>query len=249
MKLGWLTDIHLCFINTEKAIEIMRNFISEHSLDGLIISGDIECVEDLILLNVPIFFVLGNHDFYGSDIESRREKMNVPTYLTKSNPIFIKERTVLTGEDGWYDMRAGNWKHTTVRLNDFFQIKDFDPWQWDDIILRCRILVVEAVNRLKLKIDSILEKADEIYIVTHVPPFIDASWHSGKISSNDYLPFFTSISMGEYLLNLARDHEEKKFVVLCGHTHGSGVYNAAKNLIVYTGKANYGEIFLSGVIE
>ena len=122
MKLGWLTDIHLCFINTEKAIEIMRNFISEHSLDGLIISGDIECVEDLILLNVPIFFVLGNHDFYGSDIESRREKMNVPTYLTKSNPIFIKERTFLTGEDGWYDMRAGNWKHTTVRLNDFFQI-------------------------------------------------------------------------------------------------------------------------------
>ena len=70
MRLAWLTDIHLNFVGTAARRALMEKV--ERVCDAVVISGDIAESHDVEgyltemeeIVQKPIYFVLGNHDFY-----------------------------------------------------------------------------------------------------------------------------------------------------------------------------------------
>ena len=74
-----LTDLHLDMVEPERFRQFVAHLQSEPS-DAVVITGDISRSNVLLehlailedLLRVPIYFVLGNHDFYGSSIAETR---------------------------------------------------------------------------------------------------------------------------------------------------------------------------------
>ena len=79
----------------------------------------------------PIYFVLGNHDYYQSSVESVRQKV---TQLSQENPsvnwlpetslVQLNKDTLLLGEDCWADGRYGNYADSRVMLNDSRMIQE-----------------------------------------------------------------------------------------------------------------------------
>jgi len=71
MKLIWLTDIHLNFLWPELRMDFYRKTI-DTSGDKTLISGDIAEATSISTIlkkmaeaiKKPIYFVLGNHDYY-----------------------------------------------------------------------------------------------------------------------------------------------------------------------------------------
>src|SRR5690349_10057159 len=141
MKYAWLTDIHLNFLSKSQRSEFYKTI---KDVNGILISGDIAEAKTLEFMiremyyetRLPIGFILGNHDYYGSNVETVRKTArdlihdfeyldNNVLYLTQSEvwwqPV---EGTYICGVDGWADTRAGNWKDSDVRLNDSIHIKD-----------------------------------------------------------------------------------------------------------------------------
>ena len=85
-----------------------------------------------------------------------------------------------------------------------------------------------------------LAQYQQVFIVTHVPPFRSATWHVGQISDDDFLPHFCCKAVGEILVNIMRDYPQQQLTVLCGHTHSDGHAQILDNLEVLTGGAEYG---------
>ncbi len=71
MKLAWITDIHLNFINLTARQKFYQEIIGSEC-DGVLLSGDIAeapSIKDILqelsdFIEKPVYFVLGNHDYY-----------------------------------------------------------------------------------------------------------------------------------------------------------------------------------------
>jgi len=48
------------------------------------------------------------------------------------------------------------------------------------------------------------------------PPFREACWHEGTVSSDDFLPHFTCQAAGDALLEIMRRYQKRELTVLCG---------------------------------
>lgn len=101
-------------------------------------------------------------------------------------------------------------------------------------------------NLLKLFLEY---RTDHLFFTTHVPPFVEAAWHEGRLSDAEWVPHFSAPLTGVVLREFAEQHPETNLTVLCGHTHGAGVFQPCPNLIVYTGGATYGSPELQAVFE
>ena len=86
MKLAWLTDIHLNFVEDEVREKFYQEIIKTKP-EGLLISGDIAeapSISEILIemsqkINKPIYFVLGNHDYYYGEV------LNVRKAITHGN--------------------------------------------------------------------------------------------------------------------------------------------------------------------
>ncbi len=73
-RIAWMTDLHLDFVEDTHQIERFCENIVTLNPDAVLIGGDIAIavtLEESLLtlakyLRRPIYFVLGNHDFYKS---------------------------------------------------------------------------------------------------------------------------------------------------------------------------------------
>ena len=82
MKIAWATDIHLNAAEPD-VVDGFCDGVASSGADCLLLGGDIaeamDVEEQLAMLatrlRMPIYFVLGNHDYYGSTIEAVRERM------------------------------------------------------------------------------------------------------------------------------------------------------------------------------
>ena len=91
MKLIWLTDIHLNFLELDER-EAFYAQIVEAKADGVLLTGDIAEAPSIAYIlqemadaiQKPIYFVLGNHDYYRGSIASVQAKMGA---LTKKEPL------------------------------------------------------------------------------------------------------------------------------------------------------------------
>lgn len=89
----------------------------------------------------------------------------------------------------------------------------------------------------------------KIIIVTHVLPFKEACLYEGKISGDDFLPFFSSKTTGNVLLQAAKNHPDINFFIFCSHTHNKAFYQLYDNLIVKVGQAEYNNPEIQEIIK
>jgi hypothetical protein len=88
-----------------------------------------------------------------------------------------------------------------------------------------------------------------VIVLTHVPPYAEATWHEGRQSNGQWLPHFSCKATGDVLLAAADAYPKGELLVLCGHTHGAGEVQMRPNLRVITGGAVYGHPAVQQFIE
>ncbi len=268
MKLAWATDIHLNFLDDHERRQFLESLRGQ--ADALVVTGDIAESNSVgaalrqmgDMLEMPIYFVLGNHDFYrGSIAQTRAEVARLATeserltYLTAGGVVELSPRTALVGHDGWADARLGDFWGSKVFLNDFVAIRELRLWKdeftLDKPSLRRMLegLGDEAAAYLKSVLLPAAERYSQVIVATHVPPFREAAWHEGRSSGDDYLPFFACKAVGDVLLEVARSFPDCRILVLCGHTHGGGEVQVQENLRVLTGPAEYGKPKVERVLK
>jgi hypothetical protein len=255
VRATWLTDIHLEFLRPGELTEFYA-LVRRERPEVILLTGDVFAGVDParwarrfgeIALT---YFVLGNHDFYGATINGvRRQAAGTAGYLPAKGPVRLTEQTTLIGVDGWGDARAGDVR-STVRLNDWRMIDDLRGLGGLPAAERARRLRDLGRAEADLLRDHLAQvsrsapgeapgeapgRPRQILILTHVPPFVGACWHDGRVSSPDWLPWFTCVSTGEVIEAWADDHPDVQITVLCGHTHGQGEHRPRPNVLVRTG--------------
>lgn len=263
MRLAWATDLHLDWLDGATR----RDFYEElrfTEADALLLGGDYGDArttpaylgEMAHVLARPIYFVLGNHDFYYGSIAATREMVARQAassrwlrYLTVSGPVELTEGCALTGHDGWADARLGDFFGSPVTLNDYLLIDELTGLGKRRLCDRLNALGDEAAARLEECAREALATRRRVLVLTHVPPFREACWHEGKTSNDLYLPHFASLAAGERLAAVMSIHPEASMTVLCGHTHSSGFAQPLPNIEVHTAGAEYGRPTVARVFD
>ena len=263
MRAAWLTDIHLNFLESREIDRFLES-VRQADADVALLGGDIGEADSLLrflerierALAKPVYFVLGNHDYYGGSIESVRSEIRsfvqgtrYLVWLNTESVISLIPRTALIGHDSWPDGRIGDYAGSSVELNDFYLIEELIGRSKADRLERMQALGDEAAAHFRRVLPVALRDHDEIIALTHVPPFREAAWHEGEISADDWLPFFSCGAVGEVLVAAMRDNPSARLTVLCGHTHGHGACEILPNLSVLTGGATYGSPEIQAILE
>lgn len=267
MRATWVTDIHLNFLQPA-ALNSFYEAVKAQKPDLVLVTGDIGEADSVVRYvdeiamstGAKVYFVLGNHDYYRSSIRTVREQVaretKCATWLPAVDPVRLDDRVVMVGVDGWGDGRCGN-LDSPVLLSDWGLIDEFrtgrarfDPVARIDVLRR---IGADEARVLQEKLVRVPE-TERLLVLTHVPPLPGACWYDGAQSGPDWLPWFTCVSTGEVLLKYAHEHPATRITVLCGHTHGRGVFEAAPNLEIRTGgwapgEEDYGNPIVQGTIE
>ena len=124
---AWLTDPHFNFIKPREVTDFLER-VAATEADAVLIGGDIGEAQSLVgylrqiaaTLPVPVYFVLGNHDFYYGSIREVRQQVvelcsQVPNlhWLGDGQIAELGPRTGLVGHDGWADARFGDYERST----------------------------------------------------------------------------------------------------------------------------------------
>lgn len=261
MQIAWATDIHLDFLNREDRFSFYDS-ISDHRPNALLVGGDIATASTLIpflqemeiRLSLPIYFVLGNHDFYGSSISRIREAVKRLSrdsdrlfWLPGSGIVELSRSTCLIGHGSWADGRNGDYDRSPVMLNDYTHIGDFRNLGKEARLHKLHELGDRAARYIAGITHRAARKYRRVILLMHVPPFEESCRHEGRPGHPDWLPHFSCRAVGEVLRSIMNEHRECQLTVLCGHTHDRAVYNALPNLLVLTGGAEYGKPEIQGI--
>ena len=263
MRALWITDIHLNFLNESACAAFFERMASYRS-DGVFLTGDIAVAPSLLTvlrsmadaIQIPIYFVLGNHDFYHGSIATVRTTVRdcsrshtLLRYLPEVGVVPLTKSTALVGHDGWGDSRYGDYAQSSVRLNDHLFIQELAGLTPSKLRQRLIDLGDEAAAYLQETLPKALDQFRRVIVLTHVPPFKEACWYQGRLSNDEWLPFFACQAVGDVLRNLMEQRPEQHVDVYCGHTHHQGTASILPNLRVFTGAADYGAPHVNKVIE
>lgn len=216
--------------------------------------------------NTEIYFTLGNHDFWGGEFSKVRKKVkkfcdryeNIHYLSVQDEPLFIEingSKVAVIGHEGWNDGGA-NWEAMASKM-DYLRIKSFhfrDPDEGyfslhyanelNDSMLRKikRKCISEArlsAENLGSQLQKALRETDKVIILTHIPPFRSSCKYNGKLAVNEWLPHYSSQTVGDSIVKTIAQFYDKKVVILCGHTHEEAIDGINDNLRVHVGKADY----------
>ena len=272
MKLAWITDPHFNFISDE-AMEgfVRQNLTGNHAdffgnvsgkPDFLLIGGDIGEAHNIVkylqmLCNhgVKILFVTGNHDYYGSSFEFVRDRIiksikghDDLIWLDQKGVIEITPNCGLIGNGSWADGRYGDWEGSRVVLSDYNFITDLAYVSKRDQLTIIQKIAQKAADHIRENLKLAFKKYNNVYLLTHVPPWREAAVNRGKPSDDDWAPHFTCKVVGDTITDFMKGHKGK-LTVLCGHSHGKGDYFALPNVHVITGDAKYGSPKVNQVFD
>ena len=263
MKIVRITDGHLNFVHEEKQAWLLRH-IKQEDPELIISCGDLSDGKPNEFLSMlsdqlwqDIYYVNGNHDFYGHSVKEIRDNA-IDTekirYLTKRESIHLDEKTTIIGHDGWGDGRNGNVDSafypqiipTAVRLRDFNEINDL-KFVYN---MNTRLLFIDKLKELgdeaAAHIKTNLQNTNEhVIVVTHVPPFNEACFYrrqdDGPVLPQDenWSPFFSCKATGDVLKEFAEQNPNKKILVLAGHTHEHADVKIKDNLRIIVGRGHY----------
>lgn len=267
----WLTDVHFDFVPEGRRRRFLQS-LAERRPEAVLLGGDVgqadsfaEYLRELArVASAPIYFVLGNHDYYRGSIAAVREQARALRsederliWLPAAGVVPLSDTTALIGQGGWGDARAGDYEATTIVLNDYLLIEDLrrtfqdspqalPPPRDPQAILTDRLrekleqLGDEAAAHLRRTATAALAWAEEVVVLMHVPPFREACWYQGRTSDDNWAPHFVCAAAGQALREVMQEHPAQRMTVLCGHTHSPGRAEMLPNLTVLTGEAEYG---------
>jgi Icc protein len=263
MKLAWATDVHFDFLADGAEIPFLDR-VHHSGAEGLLLGGDISLasrlIDDLLTIGresgMPVYFVLGNHDYYRGSIENVRQSLqwlgaSRMTWLENAEPVTLDPGLGLVGEGGWGDAVLGDFATSDVVLNDYLHIwelkRHFSRETWRGsfgagtaLEKKLNELGAESAANLRPKLEKAAGDHSHVLILTHLPPFREACWHEGNISNDSWLPGFTCGALGRMIREVASERPDTLFTVLCGHTHSSGTAEILPNLAAHTLGADYG---------
>jgi len=263
MRIAWATDIHLDHA-TPQRVEHFCEEVLAASPDALLLGGDIGEAPTVAgylrfleeRLRRPVYFVLGNHDFYRGSIVAVRQRAEVLSrqsqwlrWLPAMGIVPLTPEIGLVGHDGWSDGRFGDFQRSPVVLNDYLQIEELRGLPKSQLIARLHALGDEAADYLGNVLTKALPKFPKVILLTHVPPFQDACLYQGRPGNPAWLPHFTAKAVGDTLQRIMKTQPGQRLTVLCGHTHHAAEVDALPNLTVSVGEAVYGEPRLQAVFD
>lgn len=254
-KLLWTTDLHLDAAHKVQ-LQLFFNTLTTQNPEAILIGGDISNNGEQSLLRLkkiaddfkkPVYFVLGNHDFYHGSIYAIRKKASALAkqtpdliYLTDSDLIEISPSIALIGHDGWYDGRAGDFINSYVQLNDYLLVDELKNLSQAARLSKLNELGDEAGEYLKKALSEAFKRYPKVILLTHVPPFLASCVHEGLMCDIHWGPHFVSQVTGEALVAIAAQYPDRQLLVLCGHTHAGADVKILPNLRVLTGASELG---------
>jgi hypothetical protein len=263
IRLAWATDVHLNFLPHEDLGSFCR-YVEDVGASSVVLSGDIAEGPTLRYylgalekgLSVPVYFVLGNHDFYRASIKKVRalaaeisESSTRVKWLPAVGVVELGPTVGLLGHDGWADGRLGDYERSTVMLNDYLFIDELTGLSAQARLAVLNELGDEAARYVRENLPGATKRFARVFFLTHIPPFHEACWHEGSVTAEEWLPHFACRAVGDALVEAADASPGCEITVLCGHTHSRGVARIRPNLIVRTGGAVYGAPVVEEVIE
>jgi predicted phosphohydrolase len=263
MRVAWLTDIHLDHLPPERE-RVFLAAVAASAPEAVLVGGDITDARRLVptllrlgaAFDCPVYFVLGNHDYYGGSIQSVRAevaclmlKEERLVWLNMAGVVELTPSVGLVGHDGWADGRLGAYEASDVMLNDYLLIQELSGLGPHERLRVLQALADQAAATIGKILPAALGRYSHVVLLTHVPPFREACVYQGKISNDDWLPHFSSHAMGNVIRGIMLGHPERKLTVLCGHTHGAGECRPLENVTVLTGGAEYGNPVVQRVFE
>jgi Icc protein len=262
-RLAWATDVHFEFTTVDVVAAFCERIIAL-APDGLLLTGDIAqatSVERYLraldrVLPMPIYFVLGNHDFYHGSIADVRAAVEALVtesphliWMSRTGPVSITADTALVGHDGWADARCGDYASSRVLLNDYRLIRELTGLTAHERRAALERLGDEAAAHFARVLPDALADHRHVIALTHVPPFPEASWYRGRIADPRWLPHFCAAAVGDVFVRVMDAHPDQDLLVLCGHTHTGGPVQVRPNLRVLVGSAAYGNPEIQEVLE
>lgn len=251
MKLAWISDCHFDFVLID-TVKAFAQQVSRYGADAVLFTGDISNSRTLtyhlsgFASTFPgkIYFTLGNHDLYHSNLGAVLKACNKLCSNTTSNLVFLdyagvqalSDTTCLVGNMGFYDAKAGS-KNSNFVLSDFHLNNDLRSAV--SIPKKCKDLAEGMAIQAKADLILAANQYSTVYFGTHVPPFVESSLYEGKMSEPNAQPYFVNVTFGEMLLEVACLYPDVNFKVFCGHTHHAAEYQPLQNLVVYTAYAEY----------
>lgn len=255
-----MSDIHLNYLLDKQVVDF-ANKLAQQNFDYAVISGDIATSKSLLThlsilehaIQRPIYFVCGNHDFYGSSISKTRKNISVLVnvaqylkYLPNVNYLELSPKTVVVGADGWYDASYGDWTQSCVEKYDWSEIGDFivagASFDRRKAVAVVKNLSFKDAEHIATGVKAALTSKvgyKSVFIVTHSIPFPECHFHRGENSNDGTTPWYTSKIIGSTIKSLADVNKHVNFTVLCGHSHGACVKQITNNLTVRVFGAEY----------
>jgi 3',5'-cyclic AMP phosphodiesterase CpdA len=264
-RIVWLTDLHLNFLEPAGAAAFLDR-VAEKRPDALLLGGDFgeapDCVQRLAEMDdvwrKPLYYVLGNHDYYHGSIADVRAAAAALScqrprlvHLNCAEPIALSPGVGLIGHDGWADGRVGDYERSLVMMNDYRLIRELAGVNKRDRWPLLMQLADEAADHIRRVLPMALDRFSTTLLLTHTPPFRQACWHEGANSDDEWAPHFVCQALGEAIVEvMSRPLERpRKLLVLCGHSHSPGEYWPLANVQVLTGGARYGSPAIAGIFD
>jgi len=255
-RFAWLTDIHLNFLGMS-ALQNFFSQVAELDAQAYVISGDIGetgTVSEYLkafshTVARPVYFVLGNHDFYRSSIAQVRQEVMTRLsdnpylrYLTMTEHLELTPDAAIVGHDGWADGRYGDFLASTMMLNDYVMIRELAQaleQGHESLWKAIQELADESAQLLSERLARALDRYPLVFVIIHPPPFEENTRYNGLPSPANSLPHFSSKAIGDMLLRMADRYPQRRIIVLCGHTHAASETHLRPNLQVLSGSAEY----------
>ncbi|MGH7146100.1 MAG: metallophosphoesterase family protein [Planctomycetota bacterium] len=253
LRAAWLTDIHLNFLAAD-GLERFAAAVRAEQPDFVWIGGDIaegpSLAEQLTrfaeLLDRPVQFVLGNHDFYFGSFATGEAtaraldaRVAALTYLPAAGVVALTERTGLIGHDGFADGGCGDFAGSKIRMSDYTLIAELKGLDPPALVAQMQARGALTAAHFHAHLPPALARFERVFVLTHNPPFREACKFQGQVTSDQWLPHLCNRQAGRALRAIAAQHPDRRITVLCGHTHHASEEWIAPNLEVITGAAAY----------
>jgi len=253
-KYLWYTDTHLDKVAPWTLMRFIYHVIKQRP-HGVFLTGDIStgpllCFHLKLLakyIKCPIYFVLGNHDYHFTSIAKQHEKIRnlckeCPNlvWLTNSDVISLNNEVGLIGTEGWYDAKLGIPDYLKYSF-DRFLVKEFRTLHsLEEQIASFRDLATWSCKFLEDKLEKALaQNFKTVYIMTHFPPWKEATRDVGKLLEKFWLPYNVNYGLGQMIERVMKDRKKRNVTLLAGHTHTDAWIHVARNIECKVNKAKY----------
>jgi predicted phosphohydrolase len=250
----WLTDTHLDKVMPWTLSRFINHIVRE-APDGLFLTGDISngILTPMHLkmlatsIECPIYFVLGNHDYHFTGIQKQhaairelcKQHPNL-IWMTDAGVVRLNEEVCVIGTEGWYDAEEGRPEYLQFTF-DWFLTKDFRQlFSMEDRIAFWRKMAKDSAHDIEDKLERAIDQGyKSIYILTHVPPWREATRDVGTFMERFWLPYNTNMRMGRAIEKVMAEHKKRHATVLAGHTHTQASILVSRNIHCIVNEAHY----------